>query len=71
MMGRRYTADEALRWGIIVHASCPDVLSKAAEMADGFVKEDLDGAVISQMKNDLYYNLCKTLSQPTAYYSKI
>ena len=69
-MGRRYTADEALRCGI-VHASCPDVLSKAVEMADGFVKEDFDGPIMSQLKNDLYFGICKLLLEPNNFYPKL
>ena len=69
-MGTKYTADEALKCGI-VHATSPDVLSKTMEMAAKFEKENLSGPMMAQLKNDVYYDVCKALTEPTSLYSKI
>jgi len=74
--GKRYTAEEAKKVGIIQEYSERDkVLETAVELASGVVSwqdEEFDRGVLAKMKEDLYHDTIKVfINKPTEYYPKL
>ena len=72
LIGKRYTADEAYKTGI-VHTVCPEdiVLSTAIEQGLHVSKENLDRDTLAQLKNGLNHPILQAFSVPTAYHAKL
>ena len=63
LYGKRYTAEEAKRVGIIQeHSERDKVVDTAVELADGVVswqQEAYDRTILANMKEDLYHDTIK------------
>lgn len=72
VMGKRYTAEEAERVGII-NTTCPgdEVLDTALKLAETGSQQNYDRTTMSQIKNDLYYFVVKTFTERTRNYAKL
>ena len=70
LYGKRYTAEEAKKVGIIQDCCEVDqVLQRAVELANGIVswqEEPYDRSVLSKMKEDLYHDTVKAMTTGTA-----
>jgi len=74
--GKRYTAEEAKRVGIIQEFSEGDkVVETAVKLANSIVswqEENFDRIVLSKLKEDLYHDTIKTIISGTAkHYPKL
>lgn len=72
LTGKRYTADEGYKAGI-VHAVHPGnvLLDRAIEFGLTIAKEDFDRDTLSQLKNGLYHHVLEAVVQPMQMYSKL
>lgn len=73
VLGRRYTAEEALA-SKMVQEICPVEQLKETAIAAGLRlagKEGLDRKVLSTIKQDLYRDAYKSLSGPISFYSNL
>jgi len=76
LYGKRYTAEEAKKVGIIQDCCEVDqLLQCAVQLANEIVswqEEPYDRSILSKMKEDLYYDTVKTMTTGVAkYYSKL
>lgn len=74
--GKKYTAEEAKRVGIIQECSESDeVLETAVELADDVVswqEEEYDRGLLAKMKEDIYHDTIKAfVDEAGKYYSKL
>ena len=72
LVGKRYTAEQGYRASIVHSVHTGDVLlEKAIELAKVFAKESFDRDTLVQLKNGLYHNALKAITQPYAMYAKL
>lgn len=71
-LGKRYTAEEAQKAGIINEVSTLEKLEKSAiSAANRLAGEGLDRQTLTAIKRDMYYDVYRILSEPVRFYSQL
>ena len=71
ILGKKYTAEEALKAGIVDKiSSSDDLINTALTLAEentSHGKEEYDNDMLHSLKRDLYLDLYKKLNEPAVY----
>jgi len=71
-LGKRYTAEEAQKTGIVNEVSTLEKLEKSAiSAANRLAGEGLDRQTLTAIKRDMYYDVYRILSEPVRFYSQL